>query len=339
MLCCQNCFNCEFIHTHISLKSKSIGDCQICGSNGVSVVDTLELTDLFAPLFELYKPNETGSPLLELIRRDWSLFEGVPDENLLLIFNGMIYGDKDVSLKYAPVVKNDELFNWAIFKEELKHENRFFPVSFPEQQELSSLLSYLSIETEHEKQDLYRARINKDVSEPYPIDNMGSPPKEFATSGRANPLGISYLYVASNTKTAISEVRPHKGDYLTIAKFVANRALKLVDLREPRSSIVPFRYSENSLRNAYKGLNLLETLGDELTKPVSQHKAQLEYLSSQYLCEFIKSQGYDGVIYKSSLGSGDNYAIFDEEYLRGVDTQLVSITTIDISHSDNLLDN
>lgn len=339
MICCQNCFNCEFVNTHITLKSVSIGDCEGCGSLNVSLIDSLELTDLFSPLFDLYKPSELGLPLLDLVRGDWKLFDKVPDQRMVQIFKGMIYGDKDVTLKYTPIIKDSELFNWELFKEELKHENRFFPVSFPEQQELSSLLSYLSMESEHEQQELYRARINKNISEPYPIADMGSPPKELATSGRANPVGISYLYVASTIKTAISEVRPHKGDYLTIAKFVGNRALKLVDLRDPRSSILPFRYSESSLRNAYKGLSLLETLGDELTKPVSLHKAQLEYLSSQYLCEFIKSQGYEGVIYKSSLGQGDNYAIFDEKYLRGTGTQLVEITAIDISHSDNLLDN
>jgi RES domain-containing protein len=333
MVCCQNCFNCEFINTHITLKSVTIGDCEGCGSLKVSLIDSLELTDLFSPLFELYKPNEFGLPLLALIRNDWKLFIDVPDWRMIQIFKGMIYGDKDVLLKYSPIIKASELFDWEAFKEELKHENRFFPVSFPEQKELSSLLSYLSIESEHEQQELFRARINKIASELYPITSMGSPPKELATSGRANPVGISYLYVASTTKTAISEVRPHKGDYLTIAKFVGNRRLKLVDLRDPRASILPFRYSETSLRNAYKGLSLLETLGNELTKPVSQHKAQLEYLSSQYLCEFIKSQGYEGVIYKSSLGEGDNYAIFDDEYLMGVSTQLVEITTIEISHS------
>ncbi|MCU5070117.1 hypothetical protein OCD10_24205, partial [Bacillus pacificus] len=32
---------------------------------------------------------------------------------------------------------------------------------------------------------------------------------------------------------------------------------------------------------------------------------------SQYLTEFIKSLEYDGVIFKSSLGPGENYAFFE----------------------------
>ena len=334
MNCCQNCFDCEFISIHISLKSQFVGKCELCGGEEVNLIDSLDLTDLFTPLFELYKPNESGLPLPDLIRNDWKLFLTVSNDRLISIFRGMIYGDEELKLLYSPVVKAEELFNWDAFKEELKHENRFFPVSFPEQQELSQLLSYLSLKTEIGSTVFYRARINKIPDEVYPVTEMGAPPKELATSGRANSVGISYLYVASTDKTAISEVRPHKGDILTLAMFREIKELKLVDLRNPRASIIPFRYSETSLKNAYKGLSLLETLGDELTKPVSQHKAQLEYLSSQYLCEFIKFQGYDGVIYQSALGGGDNYAIFEQGYSEAISVDLVEVISLDVRHKN-----
>ncbi|HFF3186739.1 TPA: hypothetical protein ACGCIB_005423, partial [Bacillus cereus] len=34
---------------------------------------------------------------------------------------------------------------------------------------------------------------------------------------------------------------------------------------------------------------------------------------SQYLTEFIKFLGYDGVIFRSSLGPGENYVFFEQE--------------------------
>ncbi len=59
----------------------------------------------------------------------------------------------------------------------------------------------------------------------------------------------------------------------------------------------------------------LTLLENELSKPVIPHKANLEYLSSQYLCELIKQVGYHGIIYKSSIADGNNYVIFDDDRL------------------------
>ncbi len=58
-------------------------------------------------------------------------------------------------------------------------------------------------------------------------------------------------------------------------------------------------------------LPFLERLGDELTRPVLPQTAAIEYTPSQYLCEFIKKCGYEGVIYRSSVGDGMNLALFD----------------------------
>ena len=38
--------------------------------------------------------------------------------------------------------------------------------------------------------------------------------------------------------------------------------------------------------------------------------AAIDYIPSQYLCEFIKKCGYHGVIYGSSVGEGINLALF-----------------------------
>ena len=69
------------------------------------------------------------------------------------------------------------------------------------------------------------------------------------------------------------------------------------------------------------------------------YEANLEYLPTQYLCEFIKhveiklkdrTFKFDGVIYKSSVGTGINYAIFNDEKLDIVDVLLYEITDIAI---------
>jgi hypothetical protein len=51
-------------------------------------------------------------------------------------------------------------------------------------------------------------------------------------------------------------------------------------------------------------------LGKELTTPVLPTAAAIDYIPSQYLCEFIKKCGYRGVIYNSSVSDGLNLALF-----------------------------
>lgn len=41
-------------------------------------------------------------------------------------------------------------------------------------------------------------------------------------------------------------------------------------------------------------LPFLERLGEELTRPVLPHAAAIDYTPSQFLCEFVRRQGYDG---------------------------------------------
>jgi hypothetical protein len=57
-------------------------------------------------------------------------------------------------------------------------------------------------------------------------------------------------------------------------------------------------------------------LGEELSRPVVPRSAPVEYLPSQYLCEFIKHCGFDGVVYRSSVGPGVNVALFDANRAR-----------------------
>jgi hypothetical protein len=58
-------------------------------------------------------------------------------------------------------------------------------------------------------------------------------------------------------------------------------------------------------------IDFLERLGEELTRPILPQGAMIDYVPSQYLCEFIKKCGYAGVIYRSSVSGGINLALFN----------------------------
>jgi hypothetical protein len=80
-------------------------------------------------------------------------------------------------------------------------------------------------------------------------------------------------------------------------------------------------------------LDYLCHLGEELSKPILPREAHLEYLSSQYLCELIKHCGFDGVVYKSSVGNGDNYAIFSDFKLEAIEVEVYFVDNIKITSS------
>jgi RES domain len=157
----------------------------------------------------------------------------------------------------------------------------------------------------------YRARLETGDM-PFVIGEMGAPPRRVASHGRANPAGIPYLYLGSTPQTAISEIRPHTGEKACVADFSVPAGVKLVDLRNPRRLVSPFVLTdEDEIGLLRSDIAFLERLGTELTRPIVPQGAPIDYVPSQYLCEFIKKCGYTGVIYRSSVSDGINLALFN----------------------------
>lgn len=327
MYCCPECFSDDFIQKHIIANKAKNGICSFCGAKDVPLIEPKKLVDLFLPLFGLYDVDESGKLLDELIQDDWKLFRLNQTERIRLL---ECITEKNIlfDVPYLPVytVGDAQKEKWEKFREELKHENRFFPENTPERETFRELGQFIGEKINQNTMYLYRARIN--IGDAIDISNMGKPPKEKVLNGRANPIGIPYLYVASNAKTAIAEIRPHKGEQTTVATFEINNALELADLRNPREKVTPFGLEEDELKLIYTNLPFLELLGEELSKPIIPRKANLEYLSSQYLSEILKSIGFHGIIYKSSVSNGDNYVVFDDSKLNPIETKQYSVTNV-----------
>jgi hypothetical protein len=59
---------------------------------------------------------------------------------------------------------------------------------------------------------------------------------------------------------------------------------------------------------------LLKRLGHELSRPVRRSDNGVEYAASQYICEFVKSIGIEGIKYASSVHpGGQDLVLFNEE--------------------------
>jgi hypothetical protein len=211
----------------------------------------------------------------------------------------------------AAVFHADHLTEWEKFREELMYHNRFFPKPEIDKERLEFLLWSLKLDADEVPTSWFRSRIQSGDT-PFDLLQMGAPPKTMASFGRANPAGIPYLYLASTPETAVSEIRPHTGEEACVAEFETPDELRVVDLRSPREMVSPFILPDATeigrLRN---DLPFLERLGEEMTRPILPQAAAIDYTPSQYVCEFIKSRGFDGVIYRSSVSDGINLALFD----------------------------
>lgn len=77
-------------------------------------------------------------------------------------------------------------------------------------------------------------------------------------------------------------------------------------------------------------LPFLERLGDELTRPVLPQAAAIDYTPSQYLCEFIKKCGYQGVLYRSSVSDGINLALFDPSLAQSINIKQCRVSRVSV---------
>jgi hypothetical protein len=311
--CCANCFQDKQISREIQARHTSTGVCSFCLASEAALIEPVKLREFFELLQGIYSESETdGKNLAEWFKSDWRIFDKLSilqAKDLL----GEIYDDANLLRKnFVPHSQSpsQNLDTWTRLRTELMEENRFFPKDTISRERMYFLTSQLILENQQIPETWYRARI-QESDEPHPLDKMGAPPKEKASHGRANPAGISYLYMASDLTTAISEVRPHTGERVTVAEFRITDEVKLADLREPRKLVTPFVCeSESDLVQLRADIEFLERLGDELTRPVLPRSAAIDYIPSQYLCELIKNIGFDGVIYKSSVGDEMNIALF-----------------------------
>ena len=138
------------------------------------------------------------------------------------------------------------------------------------------------------------------------------PPKHLTTGGRANPSGIPYLYLSDNAETVLYEVRAAYLDELTIGVFKLEDhigSIKIVDFTEDTSLFQPGKVNET-----IKGRLLRSIISRDLSKPMRRYDSDIEYVATQFICEFIKIfTGASGIRFSSSLHpSGTNLVIFDQ---------------------------
>ena len=232
---------------------------------------------------------------------------------------------------------------WSSFKEEIIYNNRFI--------KNHTVLDYLTKITEKSQTQiekdtiLYRARVfNRDDSLLSNIISKFNAAKGQATidsqkqneflgydeknsfvpsnsdlvgDGRANPSYIKYLYTAEEPYTALVEVRPYLDTEVSVAEIKVNESLKIADFTYERWG----RIEDGVMKN------LMFLIMSDLSKPSDSDKKS--YIPTQYVAEYIKAIGMDGIKFNSSLYSrGRNVTIFNYDKCIAIASKLYKIKDI-----------
>jgi hypothetical protein len=156
--------------------------------------------------------------------------------------------------------------------------------------------------------------------DPYPIERM-KPLRGRAFEGRLNPKGIPCLYCATDAATAMIETRPWGNSYLTVAELVLLKDVSVIDC----SASVP--NSSGASSEKFEVFNW-EQINAGFSEPTGRIDDMADYAPTQFLAEAFASAGFEGVIYKSKSGQGNNVALFDIDAAEVASRCVYSVATI-----------
>lgn len=346
MKCCSKCFKSPHLKDKIN-RNELVDNCDFCETINVSVIEARELLFSFQSILDLYLISENGKQSANQIVSDFPniFLPTLEPETVLELLSAIFaddlehYGDylnKNIILEcnenpnYQKEVNSLHL-TWENFVQEIKSVNRFHIQNVFDFDKLEHLLKINTKKLEKGK-IFYRGRISDKKG--YPKDKMWNPPAHLANGGRANPVGISYLYIANDLTTTLFETRAALHDYVSIGEFRLKEDIQVIDLKEI-SNLDPFDLAQSELLENYVAyLPFLQRLGDELSKPVRRNDSDLDYLPTQYLTEFIKSINSDAVVYGSSLNkTGYNLAVFYPEKFECIKVSVYEIMDIEFQYN------
>ena len=371
MIFCENCFiNLEVIARikHNSeedfVKNPEKGNCPVCKSENVYLYDTNSrtgLNEIFDSLLDLYVvdeklpidfPDHERRYLCEDLRRNWNLFNQILTnadiESIIRnisseycksnpnIFNKKVGIPDKINPSILSAYALVKTKNWNDFVEEIKTKNRFHTNSINEE----VLKRYCSFLEKGYKRGhkFYRGRISKSRSG-INISEMGAPSFDLAKAGRANAEGISHLYLASDVKTTIHEVRAGAYDIITVGTFELQKDIVIVDFQR-LDKIFPFMDELDLLEYAIN-IEHLRKMNQEMSKTLRRDDSPLDYIPTQFIADYIKSFQndnfellYHGIEYQSTMNrDGYNLVAFYPDDFVCVSVETVSVADIQYNYN------
>lgn len=213
-------------------------------------------------------------------------------------------------------LKNEKSKIWEQYKK-LLASNNYFNFEENAREKFKQFFEHLKWEMyPSPAEKFYRARIGYNesiqvigideakIKVPFKENEISAPPTSISKEGRANRKGISFLYLSSTMETAISEIRPHPGHYVSTGEFKCIDKIIVADLR-----FVPlYQYFQNE--KEFEIFKFLRDLELELSKPITPEESS-DYLVTQFISDILRQIGFDGILFNSSLSTGINLVAFE----------------------------
>jgi hypothetical protein len=330
---CVNCFQDSELKKFVESSSVS-GKCDFCSDDlDIEILSLEELLDFFAEFLNIFQEKEESTSLIEIIDRDWKLFSSENISSLILAEIMRLlkssFTSPNVCVGYIDEI-NSCVNYWDELKEDLKWRRRFL-TDIDKIIELGWDGFFNQQSLANPNDVLFRARIhtNKDTS--FSLEDMGCPNKMIVSGGRANPQGIPYLYLSKSAETTFYETRTTYLDEVSVGEFKIKEDNKviLVDFTECANAFLNL----GDILNYTKSLLLKKYISSDLSKPLKRTDSELEYIPTQFICEFIRYiTNADGIIFNSSLHLGGvNIVLFDEYKVECTGIKKHKISNVSIS--------
>lgn len=329
MWVCKDCFADEEIRKDVENNSTEEGRCDVCGKIGKRC-DISVFADFFVSVIKLFKTDiNSQDTIFSILEKDWNIFTDSQCARTILAevirISGLAINLEDKVSYSDDIVARASV--WEQLKIEVKENYRYFV----DHEKFDSYADLSPSATLKEGSFLFRARITPDGQKKLKPKNMGCPDKGKATAGRANPLGIPYLYLCKDEETTFYEVRSVYLDRLSIGKFQIQRDLNIVDFNSKSSLFLSFD-GTNSLSDTVVKKLIQDAISRDLSKPLRRYDTELEYIPTQLICEYCKRNNADGICFNSSLHSGGvNYVLFNPDDAKCIRVDSREIKSIKIT--------
>ncbi|MBR1797296.1 MAG: RES family NAD+ phosphorylase [Clostridiales bacterium] len=336
--CCSDCFNPKRDTFHRFIRQQgyeSSEECPYCKSAAGFKIDTDVLGDFIKEGIDraydnIGRESENDLSLFEILNDRVILFEWENhrehDLTEALLARFCDVDKKLYRLKLESEGDDEEQYRiWQNFEHDCKYYNRFFDLT-PRgsgntnrrtdmlEKLYESCLKNLKEEIEPGT-ELFRARVIDSKlkrGRDYNLDevSIGPADKSNSQSGRMNPEGISYFYVAEDEATALKEGRLRAKERVLIGRFKTLKKLTVIDwtkvnIYEKAVDIFSPKYSPSMA--VYQ--DFLRRFAIEVGKPNETAKP-IEYVATQLVAEYVRGHGFDGIKYDSAVGDGFDVVFF-----------------------------
>lgn len=351
MRCCTNCFSDSEIKAIIE-GNRITGECDFCKSRNVRVYEIGKnqlIPELFDGLLDIYSPVEdlpSDFPrgqtdiMKNILYNNWRIFNLKPDGiyRLITAVCAVRYQDQpnlfdnpvgiQQSQDQSYLEKNSVLKNhcWSDFVEGITRKNRFHSAYI--NTDVLNVFLHCAAKLHKKGEVFFRARICPN-DKGFVRKDMGPPPSDKAKGGRVNPTGISILYLSDSAETTLYEIRAGVYDYVTVGRFKLQKDIEVINLAgiDHISPFIGVNYGFDFLQYAVN-IEHLRMIAQEIAKPLRNDNI-LEYLPTQYISDYIRSKGYDGIEYVSAMRkTGSNLAIFKPDLFRCTGTSVYDVKSI-----------